>query len=347
MIGYYIHHQGRGHVHRAQALAAAVEEPVTGLSSLPRPEAWCGPWVQLEPDDADPSPDAVTAGGQLHWVPRSDPGVRRRAATISGWLDGAGPRLVVVDVSVEVALLVRLHGVPVVTVVLPGVRTDPAHLLGFRVSDALVADWPANATALTPGLPADVADRITCIGAVSRFPDVQGARADAGLSARAPRDPGPPRVAVLQGQGGGLLTSRTGDGLRALAPEWEWTGIGGPSAWLEDPSRVLRAADVVITTAGQGSIADVAGLGRPAIVIAAERPFEEQAVTARALASGEWPAIVLPEFPESGWPELLDRAAALDGTRWRPWCDGRAAARFADVVAGLPAPGSAAGLRSA
>lgn len=348
MIGYYIHHRGRGHLHRAQALAAALDEPVTGLSSLPRPEAWCGPWVQLGRDDTDPSPDAVTAGGQLHWVPRSDPGVRSRVASISSWLDRVGPRLVVVDVSVEVTLLVRLHGVPVVTIVLPGVRTDPAHLLGFGVSDALVADWPASADAdaMTPGLPKDVADRITCVGAVSRFPVVHGDQTET-AGARAPRTPGPPRVAVLQGQGGGLLTSRTGDRLRALAPEWEWTGVGGPSPWLEDPTQVLRAADVVVTNAGQGSVADVAGLGRPAVIIPAERPFEEQAATARALASGDWPAIVLSDFPELGWPALLDRAAALDGTRWRDWCDGRAAARFADVVAGLPTPGSAVDLRSA
>lgn len=323
MIGYYVHHQGRGHAHRAQALAAALDEPVAGLSSLPRPDGWLGPWVRLARDDADPAPVGVTAGGQLHWVPRGDPGLRERTAAVSAWIERTRPRLVVVDVSVEVALLVRLHGVPVVSVVLPGVRTDPAHLLGFRVSDALAAAWPAGAHELTRDLPDDVAARVTCIGAVSRIqPSPPGSRR-----------PGPRRVTVLQGQGGGVLTSRTGDRLRELAPDWEWTALGGPSGWVEDPSTVLRDADVVVTNAGQGSVADVASLRRPAVVVAAERPFAEQVATARTLAAGDWPALVLETFPESGWPDLLDRASSMDGSRWEDWCDGRAAERFARLVA--------------
>lgn len=37
MIGYYVHHHGSGHLHRARSLAAVLGRPVTGLSTLPRP----------------------------------------------------------------------------------------------------------------------------------------------------------------------------------------------------------------------------------------------------------------------------------------------------------------------
>ena len=52
-IGYYVHHQGHGHLHRAQAFAAAWRSSgpeVVGLSTLPRPRAWDGPWVRLPRD---------------------------------------------------------------------------------------------------------------------------------------------------------------------------------------------------------------------------------------------------------------------------------------------------------
>lgn len=330
MIGYYIHHQGRGHLHRAQALAHGLEETVTGLSSLPCPSAWQGPWVQLPRDDDLGAPTDTrvnatvdtTAGDQLHWVPQGDPGLRDRAASLSSWLAGARPRLVVVDVSVEVALLIRLHGVPVVSMVLPGRRVDPAHLLGFRISAELIAAWPARACGMTPGLPDDIAARVRCVGAISRFPVVP----------TAPRRPGPPRVVVLQGQGGGVLTSRTGESLRRLAPAWEWRYLGGCDGWVEDPSSLLRDADVVVTNAGQGSLAEVAACRRPAVVIPAQRPHDEQATTAAVLEAGPWPALVLPSFPNTGWPQLLEQAAVMDGNDWHDWCDGRAATRFVDLV---------------
>ena len=84
--------------------------------------------------------------------------------------------------------------------------------------------------------------------------------------------------------------------LQALAPDWAWTLLGGPDNCVEDPSALLRSADVVVTNAGQSGLADIAAHRRPAIVIPASRPFGEQHATATALASGRWPAVVLARF---------------------------------------------------
>lgn len=325
MIGYYVHHHGQGHLHRALALAERIDEPVTGLSSLPRPAAWPGGWLELPRDDGGPDPVDVTAGGRLHWVPLGDAGLRARSAALARWLDEAAPRLVVADVSVEVATLVRLHGVPVVSVVLPGRRTDPAHLLGFGLSTALVTFSPLPARALLPGVPDEVVRRVVSLGALSRFPPGDG-----------PRPDGPPRVVVLQGRGG-PVTRRTATDLAALAPGWEWTVLGGEGGWVEDVGALLRAADVVVTHAGEGALADTAAHRRPAVVVPAERPFAEQETTAAQLQDPAWPAIVLPRLPDRGWPALLERAASLDGRAWSRWYDGRAAERFADVVSGVAA----------
>ena len=56
VIGYYVHHQGHGHLSRLQAVAAHLDTRVVGLSSLPEPAGWPGEWVRLA-RDRRPRPD--------------------------------------------------------------------------------------------------------------------------------------------------------------------------------------------------------------------------------------------------------------------------------------------------
>ena len=197
MIGYYVHHQGDGHVTRAAAIADRLGgEPVTGLSSRPRPDGWRGPWLQLARDD-DPADGAdPTAGGALHWAPSGHPGLRERMAQIAAWVATHAPRLVVVDVSVEVTVLLRTMGVPTVVMGMPGARHDPAHQLAYRLADAIVAPWPAWARVFGGGAPWRA--KTHPVGAISRFDGRRPARE------RARR--GRPRVVVLSGRGGTELT---------------------------------------------------------------------------------------------------------------------------------------------
>ncbi len=66
-------------------------------------------------------------------------------AALSAWIADTRPDALVVDVSVEVALLARLHGVPVLTLAQPGRRRDSAHTLGYAVSEQILAPWPKAA----------------------------------------------------------------------------------------------------------------------------------------------------------------------------------------------------------
>lgn len=317
-IGYYVHHVGHGHLHRATALAAHLAltggPPVTGLSSLPRPPGWHGDWVSLDRDDDGDTPHP-TAGGRLHWAPLRHGGLRARSAAVSAWIADARPQAMVVDVSVEMVLLARLHGVPVVSVVLPGRRDDAAHLLGFEVADELVGFWPPDAHDMLHGVPFEVKDRLRCVGALSRFPVAP---------AQAPAPSG--RRAVLMLGGGGHTPVVPPPG------RWTWTVLGGDH-WVPDPSQALREADVVVTHAGQNALAETAAARRPAVVVPQQRPHDEQATTAAVLRDGGWPATVLGEWPTDD--EALETAVALDGEAWSGWCDGHAVERFADVVRGV------------
>ena len=68
MIGYYVHHQGLGHLQRMRSIAGRLDAPFTVLSSLPATDSDPEHWVRLPMDDLAPSPDP-TAQGTLHWVP--------------------------------------------------------------------------------------------------------------------------------------------------------------------------------------------------------------------------------------------------------------------------------------
>jgi hypothetical protein len=113
--------------------------------------------------------------------------------------------------------------------------------------------------------------------------------------------------------------------------------LGGPGEWQDDPSAAIDAAGVVVVQAGESAVADVAARRRPAVVVPAPRPFDEQQATARALAEGPWPCRVEDQFPLTGWAARLTEVAALDGQAWGGWCDGRAAERMAEYLASFSA----------
>ena len=325
MIGYYVHHFGHGHLHRATAVARALAEPVTGFSSLSAPKDWPGPWIQLDRDDEDVARDRTdqTARKRLHWVPLGHHGLRTRMAEVASWLRHVSPSVFIVDVSVEVAVLVRLHGIPVVTVAAPGERGDAAHRLGFDVSDALVGCWPPEATAMLRCVSPDVLDRVHPVGALSRFP----------VAEPRPRRAGRRRVTVLAGSGGHELTTEDLELARKETPDWEWTVLDRElGTWTDEPYAALLDADVVVTHAGQNALAEVAAARKPAVVVPQPRPHHEQQVTADVLWRGGWPAVVADAWPRQGWSERLHRAELLDGADWASWCDGQAADRFAKVV---------------
>lgn len=326
MIGYYVHHQGAGHLQRLTTIAEHLVTPVTGLSSLAAPAGWAGAWVPLSRDD-DPAPerDADTdAHGRLHWAPLRHVGYSTRMAAIAQWIVSARPQLMVVDVSVEVTLLARALGVPVVVVAMRGDRSDPAHVLAYDVAQALLAPWPALLA--EPGWPAAWTAKTIHTGAFSRF---DGIHEDAQTRSQS--------VTCLLGGGGADLPPQFAQFVTDATPDWRWTFCGGPFGASQQPlAQLLAASQVVVTHAGQNSVAEVAALRRPAVVVAQPRPHDEQLATVRALRRGQvtvtcdrWPT------PQE-FPSLLAEAVGQGGGQWVRWNDhhgGQRAAAALDAMA--------------
>ena len=331
MIGWYVHHQGRGHLHRARAVTAHLDEDVTVLSTLPR-EDWAADWLELPRDDVEGRTDA-SPGGRLHYAPVDNLGHTERLAAIASWVTRVRPRLVVVDVSVEVTVLVRTLGIPVVVMAMPGDRDDAPHELGHDLARAIVAPWPGEL--YQPGYLRRRADKVTYAGGISRhagrpLPAPPTATASpATTAATAPRHDGPRRVLLLGGAGGSRLGPADLDAARAATPGWQWTVAGPLGEWHADVLPLLVSTDVAVIAAGQNSVADVAVAGCRAVVVAEDRPFDEQRATAGVLAQHGL-AVVREAWP-TDWAAVLDEAMALDPA-WERWRADGAAARAAQAI---------------
>jgi hypothetical protein len=329
MIGYYVHHQGSGHRHRASSVNRLVGPELAGLSTGPRPSDWIGPWVDL-PDDAGTGPEQdVTAHGRLHYVPLGSQGLSARMARIAAWIDTERPEAMVVDVSVEVAVLARLHGVPVVVVAQPGHREDPAHRLAYDVASRIIAPWPQRLGGLWGATPEDLA-KTSFVGGISRYAPV-------GEPELANMPSAGRRVVVVNGTGGRGTSVADVAAARLVSPGWEWIHLDrAHGTWVDDPWPLLCSASVVVSHAGQNLIAEIAAARRPALLLPQDRPFDEQRVMASAIGAAGLPALVEDTWPSPReWPDLLSRLDDLDGSLWSSWNDGAGAARMAELLAEL------------
>ncbi|WP_395308628.1 glycosyltransferase [Mycobacterium sp. AMU20-3851] len=303
------------------SISEQLNRPVTVLTSRPVPEP--NPFtavVRLPRDDGDPTVRHPTAHGSLHWAPHFDQGYGDRMDAIMRWVRDAQPEVFVVDVSVEVAVFVRLLGIPVVVTALPGNRIDAPHRLVHRMADQIIAAWPKDLR--VPSWLRPYENKTAFVGGISRFDGRPRAFAEESGT----------RVVVLSGAEG--MRIREGEMCPgADASSITWSSLGGTAGdWTADPWPQLSAADLVVTHAGQNSIADVAAASRPTIVIPQTRPFDEQRATAEVLHRHQL-AVVVPRWPgPRAWPALMERAKSLDTARWKLWEVEGAARRAAAAI---------------
>ncbi|WP_424931829.1 glycosyltransferase [Amaricoccus macauensis] len=344
--GYFVHHQGRGHAERCAAVVNALpaERPVrifcarddifpplrenvtiTKIPSL------------FESSGEEPSGAALLeTPDTVHCAPVGWPNIRQAMGEMTLFFVEEAPELMIVDVSAEVAQLARLCSVPHVKVLQHGDRTDPGHLAAYTGAAGLLApfhtdldqpDWAAFADRIfhAPGL-----------GVNARIPSRRSARARLGLGEA-------PVAVVISGKGGnGLAEAPLGVAARSF-PDMKWITIGEiqrdwhatlpPNlthhGWVENAPDYIAAADLVVSSAGNTTCAQVLTATRPWIVVPEWRYFEEQVEKARALDRAGV-ALHLPHLPGSahGWRRAVETAKArFDPERQRALAGNENAAR--------------------
>ena len=301
-IGFFVHHQGRGHARRCEAIIRAMRpRPVTIFTADP----------SILSDDLDvevvalpnmigapsttPGLDALTPPERLHCVPLGVEKITDTMAAMVGWAARERPALMVIDVSAEIALLMRLLSVPAIKIRMHGDRNDSFHLAAYDACVGLLApfdeaieqaDYPAFArskTCYTGGL-------CTTVDAV---PDKAEARARLGLAADR-------EVIVAVSGGGGTGTPYAPLTMAARArPQTQWITIGPlhreghetefanleNRGWVESPLDYIAAADLVVASAGDNTVTEIARVGRPFLCVPEWRYFDEQVAKAREMAA--------------------------------------------------------------
>lgn len=320
IVGIYAHHHGSGHIRRCRRIQRELSElgwDAVILSTAPDADI-------VLADDAGHGHTgrAMTAGGTLHYAPYGNRGLRERYATIASWVDENDPAAFYVDVSAEVCMFLRLMGVPVVTLAMPGLRDDAPHQLAYRQSDAIIAAWPSWVP--VPDHLRMHSDRLYPVGGITLLDRPDAAR---GV------DRDPQHVVVMAGQGGSTWEPGDWDAVAAACPGYRFTFLTGENR-VDDPTELIASAGVVVAAGGQNSIADIAHLGAPAVILPQPRPFIEQKASATLLAR-EGLAVVPERFPApEEWPGVL--AAARDlGADWSRWETDGSARRAAEVIAAV------------
>ncbi|SFM47131.1 glycosyltransferase [Methylobacterium pseudosasicola] len=354
-IAFFVHHQGRGHANRTMAVAAefARDRPVSVLTAGPHLFEGFARDIEIVPlpdmiGAAVPTPRlyAEPTPQVMHCVPLGLAPMRRTMRTILDHLDAREVGLFVVDVSAEIALLARIASVPAVQIRMHGDRSDIGHVGAYEACVGMLA--PFDARLEQADYPASLRAKTFYSGglctSLDRVLDRAEARAKLGLD--------PQReiiVAVTGGGGSGTPYAPLTVAARA-EPDALWLTLGPTHreghetdfanlcelGWVPSVTDYLAAADIVIASAGDNTVHEVARVGGRLIVMPEWRYFAEQTRKAEALVR-LGAAVQAPVWPGDlqGWRDLLARARMLDGAELRGLYAPDAAARAAGWLEGL------------
>ena len=221
-VAFYVHHHGRGHANRTRLLTErwATDAPLHVFTSAPEPfYDWTAGELHVLPPDVSPDRDPTLDLLQdqvLHYAPVDLLGLQQRMASLATWIAEHRPALFVVDLSVEIALFVRLCGCRTALVRLHGRRDDAAHTAAFRLADHLIAPFPAQLEdAHTPDW---VRAKTTYLGTFSRYDHRSETKAECRHLLQLPATQ--PVVTVVNGAGGGARVQTTWQEAARATPDW-------------------------------------------------------------------------------------------------------------------------------
>jgi predicted glycosyltransferase len=238
-----------------------------------------------------------------------------------------------------------------------GDRSDIGHIGSYEACVGMLA--PFDARLEQDDYPDYLRGRTFYSGGLCTSVDPVPSRAEA--RARLGLDPAQEIIVAVTGGGGsGTPYAPLTVAARAV-PDALWLTLGPTHreghetdfsnlrelGWVASVTDYLAAADIVIASAGDNTVHEVARVGGRLVVMPEWRYFGEQTRKAEALVR-LGAAVQAPVWPGDleGWRQLLDRARRLDGETLRPLHAPEAAARAAgwlegltdELWAGAPAP---------
>lgn len=321
-LGYYAHHHGSGHCRQVDKLAALltieVRKHLTVFTSL-SPDTYTFTSINEEQVirlvAENEHVDDVLAGrageywqpASLHYSPVGNSDIQKRSHKILDTIYQRCIDLMIIDVSVEVAMLCRAASIPYLYIRLPGVRDDIPHLNAFAGALALLAPYPSLLeSAMTPDWVAKKTLYLDFINTEQRKSQTYYDFIKALMQMTANRkvlslmleDKDKNQnlssiITVIKGYGGHKAIDAKLPELRRLLPTAFIISLGpidyhnrhyvDIATQVSDVTPFIEHSDYLLMACGLNAIAQAYDYATPLVVLPDDRPHQEQEVMAEAL----------------------------------------------------------------
>lgn len=319
-LGYYAHHHGSGHCRQIDKLAALLpteaRQQLTVFTSVTS-DAYMfaaideAQVVRLPAEDE--RADDVLAGraGQywqpasLHYSPVGNSDIQQRSHKILDTIYQRRIDLMIIDVSVEVAMLCRAASVPYLYVRLPGLRDDEPHLNAFAGALALLApyprtlestktpEWISQKTLYLDFINTQQRDAQTYQDFIKHLMQLITDKKALSLMLNDKDKDTPTIVSVIKGYGGHQAIDATLPELSQLLPYAFIISLGpidedkrhyvDIAVDVSDVTPFIEHSDYLLMACGLNAVAQAYDYATPLVVLPDDRPHQEQEVMAEAL----------------------------------------------------------------
>ena len=359
-IGYYAHHHGSGHCRQADKLAALLpnnaRSQLTVFTSL---DINSYRFTAIDEQQIvrlnaeDERPDDILAGrageywqpASLHYSPVGNGDIQKRSHQILDTIFQRKIDLMVIDVSVEVAMLCRAASIPYLYVRLPGIRDDAPHLDAFAGALALLApypkalesaqtsEWVCGKTLYFDFIYSQKAESYTyesfidilaklSIDSETSTPEYTNLPSPNKAKLADKSGATIPIITVIKGYGGHKAIDEKLPELRSLLPNALIVSLGpidddkrcyvDISAEVDDVTPFICHSDYLMMACGLNAVAQAYHYDTPLIVVPDDRPHNEQAVMAEALVTQNkalnWQQFKTLMSIDDGQPESIAQA---------------------------------------
>lgn len=291
MIGYYAHSHGSGHCNYANLFAKVFGSSLTVFTDRGHVFDTGTEVVLLENEDPDgsefdrkkfPEPRA------LHYAPVNISKISRRNRTILDTVIGRKISLMIIDVSVEIAMLSRVSSIPYAYVRLQGDRNDIPHLNAYEGASFLLAYFPKKME--SRDTPPWIRNKTVYLGFLSKY-------MFGGAITERPQEFGSgddPVLLHLTGFGGTQPVD-----FKNLTDRYDVYSIGPGRVFSKGSGIVhlgvvqstrpyIEYADIVVAACGSNTTAEILSLGKRFVAVPEKRHYREQEWTAESLEGLGW-----------------------------------------------------------
>ena len=285
MIGYYAHQHGSGHCRYGELLANYFQDDLTVFTSYDYQFSEGVHYIKLEDENPDGSTyiqNQMEPPHYLHYSPIGQHSIQKRSLQLLQTIVKRNIKLLIVDVSAEIAALARSSSIPYAYVKLPGDRRDKGHLAAFQGAVFIIAYYPENFE--DSNTPEWLRSKTIYLGFHSKNASSEGFGQATSIE----------NITVISGKGGNENLKKSlpdifrrfkNANFKVLGEFEEPTEFSNVQykGFVEDLNSYLSESDLVVANCGMNTVSEIVLLKKPFLAIPEKRPFKEQTSLAMKL----------------------------------------------------------------